>query len=66
MNCDDMRRAEGKDDPVLRIFRVAKECGCKFYFGSDAHTAGGLEVAKNRMELGIDLLDLQESDKFTF
>ena len=25
------------DDPIFRMFRIGKECGCKFTVGSDAH-----------------------------
>ncbi len=49
---------------ILRPYQIAKECGCKFYFGSDAHTPEGLDAAMKNFEHIIDLLDLEESDKF--
>ncbi len=52
---------------VLRPYRIAKEVGCKFYMGSDAHNPkgdDGLENAMSRFTAIVDLLDLQESDKF--
>lgn len=51
-------------DTVLLPYRVAKEEGCKFYFGSDAHHVAELEKEKQNAETIIDLLGLEESDKF--
>ncbi len=49
---------------VLRPYKIAKEMGCKFYLGSDAHHVSSLDSAKARFEKTIDLLDLKEEDKF--
>ena len=51
-------------DTVLRPFRIAKEEGCKFYLGSDAHHPGGLDNARKKFERVIDDLELTEEDKF--
>lgn len=51
-------------DLLLLPFRVAKEEGCKFYFGSDAHHIEYLEAQKENAEAIIDMLHLEESDKF--
>ena len=48
----------------LRIYRRAKANGCKFYFGSDAHNPAGLDAEKENAERIIDLLGLEETDKF--
>jgi len=48
----------------LRPFRIAKEEGCKFYFGSDAHHPSELAAEKANAEAIIDLLNLEESDKY--
>ena len=48
---------------VLRPYRIAKACGCKFYCGSDAHTPKDFEMVK-RFERAIDLLQLEEKDKW--
>lgn len=45
---------------------VAKECGCKFYLGSDAHHPKALDGARAEFENAVDLLDLTEDDKFSF
>lgn len=51
-------------DSVLRPYRIAAACGCKFYLGSDAHTVGGLDRAIPEFEKMIDLLGLSEDQKF--
>ena len=48
----------------MRMFRVAKECGCKFYYGSDEHVYGSRNGEKQAMEKVVDLLNLTEDDKF--
>lgn len=55
-----------QEGSVLRPYALAKECGCKFYFGSDAHHPAELASEKRNAETIIDLLDLKESDKFAF
>ncbi len=50
---------------VLRPYNLAKEVGCKFYLGSDAHHPSGLETAVSRAETIIELLKLEEKDKFS-
>lgn len=49
---------------ALKLFQIAKECKCKFYFGSDAHTPKGFLKCTEYFERAIDLLDLDEKDKF--
>lgn len=64
INADDMIFEDGERESVLRIFRTAKRCGCKFYLGSDAHHPVWLDQAKDLFENAIDLLELTEDDKF--
>lgn len=49
---------------ILRPYCIAKDCGCKFYLGSDAHKTEALKTAKDNFENIVTLLDLKESDKF--
>lgn len=51
---------------ILRPYKIAKKCGCKFYLGSDSHTQDGFIGVKENFEKIVDLLKLEESDKFTF
>ena len=64
LNSSDMNFAENEAETVLRIFEIAKSCGCKFYMGSDAHHPNALDRAQGIFERAIDYLELKESDKF--
>ncbi|MBQ7840188.1 MAG: PHP domain-containing protein [Lachnospiraceae bacterium] len=46
---------------ALRMFRLAKECGCKFIFGSDAHSDQDHASFANA-ELIAGILELKEND----
>lgn len=64
LNFNGVKLAEERRDTVLRPYRIAKEEGCRFYFGSDAHEPESLDAEKENAETIIDLLGLEESDKF--
>lgn len=49
---------------MLRPYFIAKDCGCKFYLGSDSHKIAAFKDTKENFENIITLLDLKESDKF--
>ena len=51
-------------DRVLRMFRIAKACGCKFYFGGDAHGPDQFEDFLENGKRVVELLELDENDKF--
>ncbi len=51
-------------EELLRPYRIAKRCGCKFYLGSDAHTPKDLIYARARFEAMCEALNLTEDDKF--
>lgn len=55
---------EEETDTIIRIFKTAKECGCKFYFGSDAHHPAAFETTLERLNRAVDLLNLTENDRF--
>lgn len=65
LNFDAMGLTDINRELTLRPYRIAKECGCKFYLGSDAHHLKSFGTAKENFEKIIDLLELEESDKFT-
>ncbi len=48
----------------LRPYYIAKECGCKFYLGSDSHKTSALVTSKENFENVVTQLKLEESDKF--
>lgn len=64
LNSSDMSFADSEADIVLRIYKIAKECGCKFYLGSDAHHPKSLDNAKAIFERAVAMLKLTEDDKF--
>ncbi|MBQ8310029.1 MAG: hypothetical protein IJX80_03335 [Clostridia bacterium] len=64
LNSSDMNFADTETDTVLRMFRIAKAAGCKFYTASDSHHPDYFAKCKSIFERAIDLLELQESDKF--
>jgi len=51
-------------EAILRPYRIAKACGCKFYLGSDAHGPEALMGARARFEAITESLGLTEDDKF--
>ena len=50
------------DSENLRMFRIAKECGCKFTFGSDSHTDRGHDTYEFVCRTVSDALGLKEDD----
>ena len=64
LNHSDMKFSDSEADRVLRMFRIAKSCGCKFYLGSDAHHPSTFDDVNQVFSRAIDLLELEESDKF--
>lgn len=52
----------------LRLFKIAREAGCKFYCGSDAHQVVNLTAPEKSLETilrpVVDALELTEKDKF--
>lgn len=62
---EDLVNYREEDMPCFaRYYRIAKECGCKFYLGSDAHTDRGLAGAMDKFMRMIEVFGLEESDKF--
>lgn len=64
LNAADMSFADDEAETVLRMFKIAKQQGCKFYMGSDAHHPKDLDNARQWFERAIDMLELTEDDKF--
>ena len=64
LNIKTLFNSDEEKATMLRPYRIAKECGCKFYLGSDSHKASALQDAKENFERIITLLDLKEEDKF--
>ena len=46
----------------IRMFTIAKDCGCRFSFGSDAHSEGGHSKYVETCQLFVDTFGLKDSD----
>ena len=64
LNASDFKFKDEYEEYILRPFKIAKDCGCKFYLGSDAHSPAGFDGVKEYFERAVDLLCLEEKDKF--
>ena len=51
-------------DARLKLYRIAKECGCKFYCASDAHAFKSLHKMRDILLPAVDALGLTENDKY--
>lgn len=65
LNSADMNYLPEEEDVVLRLFRIAKREGCRFYLGSDIHAPTDYLRQKEHWEKAIDALALTEEQKFT-
>jgi len=66
LNFSSLQMSDEEREISLKPYFIAKEEGCKFYFGSDAHTPEGLASARENFENIVTLLDLTEDDKIPF
>ncbi len=64
LNIKTIGMSDKESEILLRPYFVAKECGCKFYLGSDSHKASALTGTKENFNHVIETLNLHESDKF--
>lgn len=51
-------------DAILRFYNILRECGCRFYLGSDAHHPDALDRAHGIFENAVNELGLKEEEKF--
>ena len=63
INGCDFRFPEEYTKTVTRPYRIAKECGCKFYLGTDAHKPSEFSAYEGLVR-AVELLGLTEEDKF--
>ena len=64
LNAFDMNFKDNEADIILRPYKIAKKCGCKFYCASDAHHPEDFEKTKEILKNAVSLLELTEKDKF--
>ncbi len=66
LNSRALQKDEDNLDIALLPYQIAKEEGCKFYFGSDAHHPVTFTESVQIFEKAVDLLELTEEDKIDF
>ena len=49
---------------TLRLYRIAKEEGCKFYCASDSHTVKDYDKVEEVLPKVIAALGLEEEDRY--
>ncbi len=66
INLNEPSRYENEKDldDVMRIYKIAKEQGCKFYFGSDAHTPGEFEKVTEKFKFYADRIGITEEMRY--
>ena len=52
------------EEEHLRLFKIARDCGCKFYIGSDAHSIKGMEGMMEVARDVVDQLGLTEEQRY--
>ena len=53
---------DGISPSYVRLLTVAKKCGCKFHFGSDAHAPNGFTGVHSKLELAARRAGITEAD----
>lgn len=53
-----------RPDDILKIYRIAKEVGCRFYCSSDAHSVEALDGVPKNLPAVIQALGLTEADAY--
>ena len=64
LNAAAFRELEASPDEILLPYRVAKDCGCRFYCASDAHRMASLERVGTVLPRVAELLGLTEKDRY--
>lgn len=62
----DPKKEKRFGESTRKVYTTAKECGCKFYFGSDAHNPSEFVGRRQKFEELVDWIGLEEEDKFAF
>jgi len=62
---DNLRKSSDDEiERILRVYRIAIDCGCHFYRASDAHHPKDFALGIENSRRFVDLLDLDEDQKF--
>ena len=58
--------SDGLSPSYLRYLSIAKECGCRFHFGGDAHVPGSFSGVHHYLRLAAKKTGIGEDDLWTF
>lgn len=64
MNATSFPALKSDPDNCLRLYRIAKECGCKFYAASDSHSVNGYDSVGKYLPAVAEALGLTEDDRY--
>lgn len=64
LNADDCRCSPEEEERLWRPFFLAKEAGCRFYYGSDSHSPAGFGNLRPLFEHAAAVLGLEEKDRY--
>ena len=64
LNAGSFSEMSERPDDILKIYRIAKEAGCKFYCSSDAHSVEALEGVGRVLPAVLRALGLSEADAY--
>ena len=66
INSCDFKYSDYEKNAVLRVFKIAKSCGCNFFLDSVAHHPKNLDGAIELFNRAINDIGLTENDKYDF
>lgn len=64
LNATAFSEMAGRPDDILKIYRIAKEAGCRFYCSSDAHSVEAMDGVPQNLPAVIQALGLTEADAY--
>ena len=64
LNTDAFTPSDEKMEHMLRPYRIAKDCHCRFYLGSDAHSRDEFCGDKRAFKRAVSLLGLTDADRY--
>ena len=64
LNAGSFSEMADRPDDILKIYRIAKEAGCRFYCSSDAHSVEAMDGVPKNLPAVIQALGLTEADAY--
>lgn len=64
LNAECFREMDADPEACLRLYRIAKENGCRFYAASDAHSLTAYSSVGKKLPAVVQALGLTEADRY--